>query len=137
MTKYTAPTLKLLLGFGLFSLLLFSAGCKKDDTVYKACFYTNLPGEKGQLVFFLNDVRQGMLPFVDHDVMDLPDSMLYKTLQMDLKAGTYTLKAFDNNNELKVSSKISFNNTRSSSSGNMGGNSMSIKGNTMVVNLFY
>lgn len=137
MTKYTAPTLKLLLGFGLFSLLLFSAGCKKDDTVYKACFYTNLPGEKGQLVFFLNDVRQGMLPFVDRDVMDLPDSMLYKTLQMDLKAGTYTLKAFDNNNELKVSSKISFNNTRSSSSGNMGGNSMSIKGNTMVVNLFY
>lgn len=137
MTKYTALTLKLLLGFGLFSLLLFSAGCKKDDTVYKACFYTNLPGEKGQLVFFLNDVRQGMLPFVDRDVMDLPDSMLYKTLQMDLKAGTYTLKAFDNNNELKVSSKISFNNTRSSSSGNMGGNSMSIKGNTMVVNLFY
>ena len=137
MTKYTAPTLKLLLGFGLFSLLLFSAGCKKDDTVYKACFYTNLPGEKGQLVFFLNDVRQGMLPFVDRDVMDLPDSMLYKTLQMDLKAGTYTLKAFDNNNELKVSSKISFSSRHTSSSGNMGGNSMSIKGNTMVVNLFY
>jgi hypothetical protein len=137
MTKYTAPTLKLLLGFGLFSLLLFSAGCKKDDTVYKACFYTNLPGEKGQLVFFLNDVRQGMLPFADRDVMDLPDSMLYKTLQMDLKAGTYTLKAFDTNNELKVSSKISFSSRHTSSSGNMGGNSMSVKGNTMVVNLFY
>lgn len=118
-------------------LLLTISGCKKDNTLYEVFFYTNLEGEKGQLDFYLNDVYRGKLPFVARDAADFPDSLLYKTFKLELTPGTCTIKAFDANNELKVSSTLSFSKTRTSNSGSMGGNSMSVKSNTMVVNLFY
>ena len=116
--------------------LCFSA-CKKDDTLYQVFFYTNLSGEKGQLDLFVNDTYQGKLPYINSSAIDINDSLMSKTLIIGLKSGSYTIKARNNSNELKVNCTIGFSTNKTSSSGNMGGNELSGRNKQLVVNLFY
>ena len=121
----------------LILLLLTASSCKKDTTLYQLFFFTNLQGQSGQLDLYINDNFSGKLPYVNHDGINFPDTLLPKTLNIGLKAGTYTLKGKDLNNDLKSNSTIQISSSKISISGTMGGDALTVRSNSIVVNLFF
>ena len=106
--------LKLIL-FCIVVISLFSQ-CTKDNEVFNSYFCSNIKSNDGHLMFYVNDVYKGELPYLEADPNCNNDSLKHKSLFLSLKSGKYKLAIKDEAGVVKTSIFITISSNVISSS---------------------
>jgi hypothetical protein len=122
----------------LIAIVLFLSQCTKEDhSISKLYFYTSINPAQSQLSLYIDDQYKGELPYLSSQPVCESDSIMEKTIFMNLESGDYRVKAYDMSGKLKSDNKIKFSSSSRSNGGIKGGCEMGGTGDCIIVNLYY
>lgn len=119
-----------------FATLLFTQ-CNKSDSgkIFNANFYTTQSTVK--LTLYVDGVAKGMLPyFAQAPQCGVGYGDATKPLNLQLKSGKYRIQGKNEAGQVMSSGDIQISDNRMSTSGNLGGQSLSNTGDCLAIGLW-
>lgn len=106
--------------FVLALLFMASYSCQKNNTLFRAHFYTTVPDSEESYILLLNDQNRGVIPFNPTELSCTTTDLNELSLSFPLAPGRYKIVLINKQNKevLRGNFKIKKNKMSSSMSGN-------------------
>lgn len=121
----------------LVFVLFFLLGCNKQKNTYNVYVYTSKKVEYTTLHLTLNDKEKGEIPFINHQISFDDDSLIAKTLNIQLGTDTYPLAVKDQYGNVKVDSQLKLKRNSVSSTDVVGEIHTSTKDHKLLIEVRY
>ncbi|MCW3075786.1 MAG: hypothetical protein JWO32_395 [Bacteroidetes bacterium] len=118
-------------------VLLFMLGCNKEKNTYNVYVYTTKKVEYTTLHLTLNDKDKGEIPFVNRQISFDDDSLISRTLNLQLATDTYPFAVKDQYGNVKVDAQLKLKRNSVSSTDVVGEIHTSTKDHKLLIEVRY
>lgn len=130
----------LILCLPAFLFVMLFTQCRKanepDGTVFNANFYTDSDSTRGTMFLYIDGQYKGELPYIaQRPSCGASYGDGNQPLAMRLKSGTYKIEGKDSKGTVKSSGEIFVSKRSSSGSGGIGGQSVMVSNDCLIVGL--
>jgi len=121
--------------FVLPLLIMFAvvSGCRKNDTLFNAYFWTSVDTTQSRLSLFVDGEPKGPLPYLENE----PSCGDVHALALTLRSGKYRIEARDEHGTVRSQQTCKITEHKLSASGTVGGERAKTDGHCLVIGLFY